>query len=136
MALTLLRIALAIGAFTDGFVATLLLFFQPYAGAILDIPTKDPAIATFAGCELIVVVLVYVVLLRDPVRFRPLFYIVALDQVFAAAWPAFEAWHGDVAATWKTLGPIPFNLVLVIVYLIGARVRGPEAPTSNPSGHG
>lgn len=136
MPLLVLRIALAIGALTDGFVAVLMLFFQSSAGAILDIPTKDSAITTFAGCELMLVVLVYVALLRDPVRFRPLLYIVALDQVVAAAWPAFEVWRGDVTATWKTLGPIPINLVLVAVFLIGARVRGPEAATSNPSTHG
>jgi hypothetical protein len=132
----ILRIALALGALTDVFVAVVMLFFQPFAGPILDIPTKDPAIATFAGCELLVVALVYLALLRDPVRFRPLLYIVALDQIIAAAWPAFEIWRGDVVATWKTLGPIPFNLALVTIYLFGARVRGPEAATSNPSDHG
>jgi hypothetical protein len=131
-----LRLALALGGLTDLFVATLMLFFQSATGPILDIPTKDPASATFVGCELVVVALVYLALIRDPVRFRPLLYIVALDQVVAAAWPVYEVWHGDIAGTWRTLGPIPFNLALVAIYLVAARVRGPEPATSNRSDHG
>jgi len=127
MPLLVLRIALAIGALTDLFVAALMLFFQSLTGPLLDVPTRDPSIAAFVGCELVVVALVYLALLRDPVRFRPLLYIVALDQVFAAAWPAFEVWRGDIAGTWKTLGPIPFNLALVTIYLIAARAgRSPR----------
>ena len=117
----LLRIALAIGALVDATVAILALFFQPLLGPLLDVPTKDPALTTIAGGEYVVVTAIYLVLLRDLERYRALLWLVALDQFFAAALPGYEIARGHVAATWKTIGPIPFNAALCVIYLLALR---------------
>ncbi len=119
----LLRIALAIGALVDATVAILALFFQPLLGPLLDVPTKDPALTTIAGGEYVVVTAIYLVLLRDLERYRALLWLVALDQFFAAALPGYEIARGHVAATWKTIGPIPFNAILCAIYLLALRRR-------------
>jgi len=67
------------------------------------------------------VTLIYVVLLRDLRRFAPLLWLVALDQIFAAVIPGVEIARGHVVATWKTIGPIPLNLILSLVFLLAAR---------------
>jgi hypothetical protein len=118
-----LRVALAIGAAVDATVAILAIFFQPFLGPLLDVPTKDPALTTIAGGEYVVVTLVYVMLLRDLERYRGLLWLVALDQFFAAVIPAYAIARGQVVATWKTLGPIPFNALLATIYLIAAARR-------------
>jgi len=118
-----LRAALAIGALVDAGVAILALFFQPLLGPLFDIPTKDPALTTIAGGEYVVVTLIYVLILRDTRRFAPFLWLVALDQFFAAVIPAWEISRGHVVATWKTIGPIPLNLILATVYGLAARTR-------------
>jgi len=118
-----LRAAIAIGAVVDATVAILALFFQQLLGPLFDIPTKDPALTTIAGGEYVVVTLLYVVLLRDLERFAPLLWLVALDQLFAGIIPGLEIARGHVAATWKTIGPIPLNLTLSLVYALAARAR-------------
>ncbi len=119
----LLRIAVGVGALVDATVAILALFFQPLLGPLLDVPTKDPALTTIAGGEYVVVTLIYVALLRDLERYRALLWLVALDQALAAVLPASEIARGHVVATWKTIGPIPFNAALAAIYAIGAGSR-------------
>jgi len=128
MPLKFLRIAIAIGALVDTGVAVLALFFQSLLGPLFDIPTKDPALTTIAGGEYIVVTLVYVLVLRDLERYRALLWLIALDQLFAGLIPALEISRGNVVATWKTIGPIPFNLLLAAIYTSAAlRGRGHAA---------
>jgi hypothetical protein len=121
----LVRVAIGIGAVIDATVAILALFFQPLLGPLFDIPVKDPAITTIAGGEYVVVTLLYVALLRDLERFRGLLWLIALDQTFAAAIPAYTIARGQVVATWKTIGPIPVSVLLAIVYAVAA-ARGPD----------
>jgi hypothetical protein len=123
---SLLRGALALGAFIDLVVAILALFFQPLLGPLFDIPTKDPALTTIAGGEFVVVFLIYVVLLRELERYRVLLWVVALDQLCAAVLPGIEIARGNVVASWKTLGPIPVSLALAATYALGARERTNE----------
>lgn len=125
----LLRIALVLGAIVDATVAILAIFFQPLLGPLFDVPTKDPALTTIAGGEYVVVTLIYVMLLRDTKRYAPLLWLVALDQLFAALIPAWEISRGHVVATWKTIGPIPINLVLAATYALAARSH---ATTTKP----
>jgi len=115
--LIVLRVALAIGFCVDFFVAIVALFFQSAMGPIFDVPLKDPAATTIVGGEFIVVSLVYLAILRAPLRYRALLWIVVLDQVFGFVLPAYEIARGNVAATWKTIGPMPFNALLAAVYL-------------------
>lgn len=115
-----LRVALAIGFCIDLGVAILCFFFQQQLGPLLDIPLKDPALTTIAGGEYVVVALVYALAFRDPSRYRALLWLCALDQLFAAALPGLEIARGNVAGTIKTIGPIPFNAALAIVYTWGA----------------
>lgn len=86
-------------------------------------PVKDPALTTIAGGEYLVVTLVYASLLYDLRRYRMLLWIVALDQALAAALPLIEILRGNVVATWKTLGPIPFDALLALVYALRAPRR-------------
>ncbi len=110
------RVAVAIGFCIDIFVAVLALFFQPLLGPLFDIPVKDPALTTIAGGEYVVVALVYLLVFRDARRYRALLWLCALDQAFAALLPAIEIGRGNVVATPKTIGPIPFNALLAVVY--------------------
>jgi len=111
------RVAVAIGLCVDTGVAIIALFFQQFLGPLFDIPLKDPALTTIAGGEYIVVALIYVMILRDPKRYHALLWLCALDQAFAACLPALEIIRGNVVATYKTIGPIPINVVLCGVYL-------------------
>ncbi len=119
----MLRIAIAIGLLVDATVAILALFFQPLLGPLLDVPTKDPALTTIAGGEYVVVASIYAILLRDLKKYRVLLWLIALDQAFAAILPAYEIARGHVVATWKTIGPIPFNAALAAIYVAGARSK-------------
>jgi hypothetical protein len=92
-------------------------------GPLLDVPTKDPALTTIAGGEYVVVASIYAVLLRDLKKYRVLLWLIALDQAFAAILPAYEIARGHVVATWKTIGPIPFNAALAAIYVAGARTK-------------
>ena len=126
MNLNVARAALALGALIDATVAILALFFQPLLGPLLDVPTKDPALTTIAGGEFLVVALLYVFLLQDPQRYRQLFWVVALDQLFAAGLAALEIARGEIVSTWKTVGPIPLSLALCVVFVIAALNLRPE----------
>jgi hypothetical protein len=116
-----LQIAVAIGLCVDAGVAILCFFFQQQLGPLLDIPLKDPALTTIAGGEYVVVTLVYALILRDPKRYHPLLWVIALDQAFGVALPALEIARGHVAATLKTIGPMPFDALLAAIYVWGAR---------------
>jgi hypothetical protein len=116
----LLLIALAIGALVDGGVAVFALFFQPLLGPLFDVPAKDAAMTTLLGGEFLVVALVYLLLLRDLERYRPLLWLVALDQVLAIALPAQEIARGNMLGTWKTIGPFPLNALLAATFVWGA----------------
>jgi hypothetical protein len=121
----LLQIALAIGAVIDVGTALLCFFGQAYFQTLLDVPLHDPAIATIAGGEYFVLAFVYVLAARDPARFRPLLWLCALDQTFAIVLPLVTMAQGLVPATWKTIGPMPFQALLVAVYLLGLRKPAP-----------
>ena len=118
-----LRIALVIGLCIDAGVGLLCLVAQPLLGPLLDIPVKDPAVTTIAGGELAVAAGIYAFVLSDPRRWQPLLWLCALDQFFGALLPAIEIAHGHAPATFKTLAPIPFQLLLVVIYIAGARMR-------------
>jgi len=123
MAAIVLRIALVIGACIDLFVAVLALFAQQLLGPLLDIPVKDATLTAIAGGEFAVVGLLYVVILRDIERFRPLLWLVALDQLFAALIPGAAIVRGDLIGTWKTVGPIPVNVILCAIFVWQAARR-------------
>jgi hypothetical protein len=68
---------------------------------------------------------IYVLAFLDPVRWRPLFWLCALDQTLGVVLPAIEIAHGHAPATFKTIAPMPFQLALVAMYVVGATaVRG------------
>jgi hypothetical protein len=119
----IVRVALAIGGIVDLGVAILALFFQPLLGPLLDVPTKDPALTTIAGGEFLIVALIYGLLLRDLDRFKPFLWLVFLDQLFAAVLVIYTIAIGEVAGTWKTIGPIPLNVLLAAIFAIAARAK-------------
>jgi hypothetical protein len=132
----LLRIAVAIGFSIDAGVGLLCVFAQPLLQPLLDIPVKDPAVTTIAGGELLVAAGIYVFVLSNPVRWRPLLWLCALDQTQGVLLPAMEIAHGHVPATFKTLAPMPFQLLLVAVYIIFARwATRPDEALSRATGH-
>jgi hypothetical protein len=116
-----LRTALALGFCIDFFVGVLALVAQPLLGPLLDIPVRDPAVTTIAGGELVVAAGIYAFVLADPRRWRPLLWLCALDQTFGVLLPALEIARGHAPATFKTLGPMPLQLLLVAVYVAAAR---------------
>ncbi len=116
-----LRIALAIGFCIDAFVGVLCLVAQPLLTPLLDIPVKDPAVTTIAGGELVVAAGIYAFAFADPQRYRPLLWLCALDQGFGVFLPAIEILRGHAPATWKTLGPMPLQFVLLAVFVAAAR---------------
>ena len=132
----MLRIALAIGFGIDAFVGILCLIAQPLLEPLLDIPVKDPAVTTIAGGELLVAAGIYAFVFRDPQRWRPLLWLCALDQAFGVLLPAIEIARGHAPATLKTLGPMPLQLVLVAVYIVGARWVGRPAEAVSRAGPG
>jgi hypothetical protein len=115
-----LRVALAVGAFIDGAIAVVALFFQPWVGPLSDIPAKDPAFTAFAGGEFLIVALVYLLILRDLKRYWPLLWLVALDQLLAVVLPAEQIASGNVVASWKTIAPMPLSALLAVIYVWGA----------------
>lgn len=125
-----LRVAVAIGFCIDAGVAVIALFFPQMLGPLLDIPARDPALATFAGGEFAIMTIVYALAFRDPRRFAVLFWIIAADQAAGAILPALEIARGHLAATIKTVGPIPAVAILAIVYAWGA-VRLAKNETGN-----
>jgi hypothetical protein len=133
----LLRIALAIGFCIDAVVGILCVFAQPLLEPLLDIPVKDPAVTTIAGGELLVAAGIYAFVFRDPQRWRPLLWLCALDQTLGVLLPAIEIARGHAPATVKTLGPMPLQLLLVAVYVAGARwaPRPDEALSGAASGN-
>ncbi len=116
-----LRIALAAGFCIDFFVGLLCVFAQPLLQPLLDIPVKDPAVTTIAGGELLVAAGIYAFVFRDPQRWRPLLWLCALDQAFGVLLPAIEIARGHAPATLKTLGPMPLQLLLMVIYIVSAR---------------
>ena len=119
--MSVLRIALAIGFCIDAFVGVLCLVAQPLLQPLLDIPVKDPAVTTIAGGELVVAAGIYAFVFRDPQRWRPLLWLCALDQLFGVLLPAIEIARGHAPATLKTLGPMPLQLALAVMFVAGAR---------------
>jgi hypothetical protein len=120
----MLRIALAIGFCIDALVGLLCVFAQPLLQPLLDIPVKDPAVTTIAGGELLVAAGIYAFVLRDTQRWRPLLWLCALDQTLGVVLPAIEIARGHAPATLKTLGPMPLQLILIAIYVAGARWAG------------
>jgi hypothetical protein len=114
------RVALIVGILIDGFAGVISLAVQPLLPILLDVPVKDPAATLLLGGELLVAAGIYLFVLRDPVRFRPLLWLCALDQTLGVALPALEIARGALPATVKTLGPMPFQLLLVALYVTGA----------------
>ena len=91
---------------------------------LLDIPVKDPTLVQIAGGEYVVAALVYVLAFRDPVRFRPLLWLCALDQLFAVVLPALGVAHGVLPATWKVVAPIPFQALMGLLFVVYAARPG------------
>jgi hypothetical protein len=121
MGANVLRVALVIGALIDFFVAIVVMFFPQASAALFDIPAQDPTAALLGGGELLVAGFLYVFILRDTERFRPLLWLVALDQLFAALLPGIEVLRGHLPATLKIIAPMPISLALAAVYVLAAR---------------
>ena len=120
----LLRIALAIGCAIDLYVAALSLFAPQLIPPLLDIPVHDPALAQIAGGEYVIAALCYALALYDPVRFRALLWVCALDQAFAVVLPGLALLRGQIPATWKIIAPIPFDALLGAIYVAYALRSG------------
>jgi hypothetical protein len=132
---TFVRMSLAIGFCIDAGVAVVALFFQSLLGPLFDLPLKDPALTTIAGGEYIVVAFVYALVFREPERYRALLWVCALDQLLAALLPGIEIARGNVAATYKTIGPIPLSALLAAAYVWSALrfARDPRRSASHPN---
>lgn len=115
-----LRVALAIGFAIDAFVALLALFARQLIEPLLDLPIKDTTLVTIAGGEFAVAAGVYALAFRDPERFRALLWLCALDQVFAVVLPGLAIAGGHIPATVKTVGPLPLQLLLAVIFVYGA----------------
>lgn len=125
-----LRVALIVGLGVDVFVGLLALFAQQYIPPLLDVPVKDAALTRFFGGEILVAASVYALPLLDLRRFAPALWICALDQGFAALLPLLEVLRGGMPATWKTLGPIPVDAILCVLFAFGAiRLKVTAIPT-------
>ncbi|HWT04613.1 MAG TPA: hypothetical protein VN224_02555 [Xanthomonadales bacterium] len=118
------RIGLAIGGAIDAYVGLISLFAPQLIQPLLDIPVKDPTVVQIAGGEYVVAALVYAFAFRDPVRFRPLLWLCAADQVFAVVLPSLALAHGALPATWKIVAPIPFQALLAILFVVYAARTG------------
>jgi hypothetical protein len=117
------RIALVAGFAIDGFVGVLCILGQPLLAPLLGVPVKDPAITAFLGGELIVASVVYALVFVDDARWGTLLWLCALDQTLGVLIPAAQILAGHVPATLQTIGPMPLQLVLVALYVAGARAR-------------
>ena len=118
------RVGLAIGGAIDLFVGLLSLFAPQLLQPLFDIPVKDPTAVQIGGGEFVVAALVYALAFRDPVRFRPLLWLCALDQLFAVALPGLAVVHGAAPATWKIIAPIPFQALLAVLFAVYAARPG------------
>ena len=127
---TLLRVALAIAFLVDFGVGAVALFAPQLMQPLFDVPLKDLMTAQIAGGEFIVASLVYAFAFRDPVRFRALLWICALDQLFAVVLPALGIARGDIPGTWKVVAPIPFQALLAILFVVYAVRRTPSPQLS------
>ncbi len=114
------RVALALGGAIDAYVAVLALFAQGLIEPLLDLPVRDPALTSIVGGEFAVVACVYAVAFRDPQRRRAILWICALDQLAAVILPALAIVHGQIPATFKTVGPIPLQALLALILAAGA----------------
>ena len=114
------RAALAIGFCIDVYVAVLALFAPQLIEPLLDIPVHDPMLVQIAGGEYVVAAAIYALTFRDPVRWRPLLWICALDQGFAVLLPALAVLHGQLPATLKIVAPIPFQALLCALFVVYA----------------
>ncbi len=76
--------------------------------------------AQIAGGEFVVAAAVYALAFRDPVRFRALLWICALDQAFATALPALAVVHGQLPGSLKIVGPIPFSALVCVLFVVYA----------------
>ena len=114
----ILRIGLAIGGAIDLYVGALSLFAPQLIPPLLDIPMKDPTIAQIAGGEFVVMAGVYALAFRDPVRFRPLIWLCALDQAFAVLLPSIAVGRGLLPATWKIVAPALFQSLLAELFIL------------------
>lgn len=119
-----LRVALAIGFCIDFVVGLVALFAPAMMKPLFDIPVKDVTALQLGGGELVVVALVYAVALSDPLRFRPLLWLCALDQLFAVVLPALAVAHGAFPGTWKVIAPIPFQALLGLLFVVYAARPG------------
>jgi len=130
MSLLVLRVALAIGFLIDFGVGVIALFAPQLMQPLFDVPVKDLMSAQIAGGEFLVAALVYALALRDPVRFRALLWICALDQLFAVVLPSLGIARGDIPGTWKVVAPIPFQALLAILFVVYAVRRTPSPQLS------
>jgi hypothetical protein len=120
MRLSIVRVALALGFLIDFVVGLIALFAPQLMQPLFDVPVSDALSAQIAGGEFIVAALVYAVTLSDPVRFRSLLWLCALDQAFAVVLPTVAVMHGALPATWKIVAPIPVSALLVLVFVVYA----------------
>ena len=116
-----LLVALAIGFLIDAVVGLVALVAQPLLQPLFDIPLKDSAVTMIAGGELVVASCIYAFVFRDPKRWQPFLWVLALDQIFGVLLPAVAMLQGTAPVTFKTVAPMPLQLALVIVYIIAAR---------------
>ncbi|BDE06073.1 hypothetical protein WPS_13490 [Vulcanimicrobium alpinum] len=116
-----LRVALVAGIIIDGAVGLLCIFAQPLIAPLLGVPVKDPAVTAFLGGELIVAACIYALILRDTPRWQPLLWLCALDQTLGVAIPAVQIALGNAPASLQTIAPMPFQAILVALYVAGAR---------------
>jgi hypothetical protein len=123
MSTVVLRVALAIGFLIDAGVGLISLFAPHLLQSLFDIPVKDVMTIQIAGGEFVVAAVVYALAFRDPVRFRALLWICALDQLFAVVLPAIGVARGDLPGTWKVVAPIPFQALLAILFVLYAANR-------------
>lgn len=123
----ILRIALIVGAVGDIGIAIFCWFFQALLGPVLDVPTKDPALTTIAGGEYLIVGILYILAYRNLKQYRPLLWLFAIDQLFAIVLPLLEMSRGNAIISWKTLGPMPLNAILLGIYVWGTRLRSETA---------
>jgi hypothetical protein len=126
MSRLVLRAALAIGFLIDFGVGAVSVVAPQLLQPLFDVPIKDVMTAQIAGGELVVASLVYALAFRDPVRFRALLWICALDQLFAVVLPSLGIARGDLPASWKIVAPIPFQALLALLFVVYAVRRTPS----------
>ena len=116
----ILRVALAIGFLIDAVIGMLAVFAPQLMQPLFDVPIHDALTAQIAGGEFVVVAFVYALAFRDPVRFRALLWLCALDQLFAVVLPALAVARGQLPGSWKIIAPIPFQAALALLFIANA----------------